>query len=261
MSDPMRGSGNADTRLTDPNPSEVGSVRIETTDTDTSDDTKDEAKARANEVKQTAQQEGQRVQEEVKHQASNFLSQVTDQARQQAETQTSRFADFLSSLADQAEALTEGRMDDAGQFGQYAQQLGDQTRRFASSVEDRGFSGLIDDVQRFARRRPGVFLLGAAAAGAAVGRFGRAAKDAGDDSSSGPAGQLPANTSGSDDSGNRIAHRSAGPAGRTAGTVPPPATGTGTGTGTGTVDDPTTGNVISPEPGRVSSTQEGRRRG
>lgn len=245
MSDAMRGSCNADTRLTDPNPSEVGSVRIETTDTDTSDDKKDEAKARANEVKQTAQHERQRVQQEAKHQVSNLLSQATDQVREQAETQTSRFAGFLSSLADQAEALTEGRMDDAGQLGQYAQQLGDETRRLASAVEDRGFSGLMDDVQRFARRRPGVFLLGAATAGAAVGRLGRAVKDAGDDSSDGSTGQLPASTSGSGDSGNRIAHRSAGPVGRTAGTV----------------DDPTTGNVISPEPGRVSPTEGGRSRG
>ena len=44
---------------------------------------------------------------------------------------------------------------------------------FASRLEDRGIEGVVDDVARFARRRPGVFLLAAAGAGFVVGRFVR----------------------------------------------------------------------------------------
>jgi hypothetical protein len=37
-----------------------------------------------------------------------------------------------------------------------------------------GFDGMVNDVQRFARRRPALFLVGAAALGLAVGRLIRA---------------------------------------------------------------------------------------
>lgn len=254
MSDVMRDPGDAETGLTDPNPSEVGAVRIETAQTDDTNDTTAEAKDRAGDVKETARHEGQRVQEEAKRQTRNLVHQVSDQLREQAEGQTSRFAGFLSTLSEQAQALTEGRMDEAGQLGQYAQQLGDETGRLARTIEDRGFHGLLDDVQRFARQRPVAFLLGAGAAGVAVGRLGRGAKDAGTDSSSRSAGQLPAETSRGADDAVRIAHRSGVAVGATEGSVPPPAPGTGT------VDDPVTGNVIAPDPGRVR-TESGRLRG
>ena len=45
--------------------------------------------------------------------------------------------------------------------------------RSPSRLEDRGIEGVVDDVSRFARRRPGVFLLAAAGAGFVVGRFVR----------------------------------------------------------------------------------------
>jgi len=37
-------------------------------------------------------------------------------------------------------------------------------------VQNRGMEGLVDDLQRFARRRPGVFLFATAVAGFAAGR-------------------------------------------------------------------------------------------
>jgi hypothetical protein len=54
-------------------------------------------------------------------------------------------------------------------------------------VSERGFDGLVDDVQSFARRRPGVFLAAAAATGFVAGRLFRgaqAAANAGSGSSS-----------------------------------------------------------------------------
>ena len=49
-----------------------------------------------------------------------------------------------------------------------------QVEGLASRLEQRGPQGLMDDVTRFARRRPGVFLSGAVAAGFVVGRVVRA---------------------------------------------------------------------------------------
>ncbi|GAC1503859.1 MAG: hypothetical protein NVS1B14_09480 [Vulcanimicrobiaceae bacterium] len=46
---------------------------------------------------------------------------------------------------------------------------------FADSLSSRGYDGVMQDVKGLARRRPGLFLLGAAAAGFGVARLARAA--------------------------------------------------------------------------------------
>ena len=63
---------------------------------------------------------------------------------------------------------------DGSPAGQIVRRLGEGGRRAADYLEDRGPEGLLDDVQEFARRKPGTFLLIAAAAGFAIGRLGRA---------------------------------------------------------------------------------------
>ena len=63
------------------------------------------------------------------------------------------------------------------------QQVAEQARGLASQLDDREPSELLEDVRRFARRRPGTFLLGALAAGIVVGRLTRGAKAAQDSSS------------------------------------------------------------------------------
>jgi hypothetical protein len=60
-------------------------------------------------------------------------------------------------------------------------------------VQQRGYDGMVEDAQRLARRRPGVFLAGAAVAGFAIGRLLRSAKDGDNAESDTPA--LPQTTS------------------------------------------------------------------
>jgi hypothetical protein len=97
----------------------------------------------------------------------------------------------LRGLAGQIQALVEGRRDEAGAAGDYARQAGDKVNQLAGRLEQGGFDGLVDDVRRFARQRPGLFLVGAAAAGFAAGRMIRASRG-GDDGESfagdGPSG-------------------------------------------------------------------------
>jgi hypothetical protein len=50
-------------------------------------------------------------------------------------------------------------------------QLADTVSGAASRIGDGGYQGAIDDVKRFARNRPGMFLLGALGAGFVVGRM------------------------------------------------------------------------------------------
>jgi uncharacterized protein YjbJ (UPF0337 family) len=139
----------------------------------------------ARNVAGTAKEQAGNVAQEAKSQARNLVSEARGTLKGQAESQTQRAGQAAHGVAESLQALTEGRMDEAGPFGDYAQQAAEQVRRFAERIDRQGFDGLLDDVQRFARRQPVTFLIGAAVAGFAVGRVARGARDAGQGSNGG----------------------------------------------------------------------------
>lgn len=136
------------------------------------------AAEQAREVVGTAAEQARTLAGQAKDQARTVIQDAAQQARDQSEQQARRAAGSLRQTGDQLRALAEGRPDEAGQAGEWARQLAEQLSTVAQRVEDGGVEGVLRDVSRFARRRPGVFLLGAAAAGFAVGRM---IKNAGSD--------------------------------------------------------------------------------
>ncbi|MBA2337953.1 MAG: hypothetical protein H0V96_09390 [Acidimicrobiia bacterium] len=111
---------------------------------------------------------------EAKDQLASLVSQGRQEVRQQAEQRTAQFVGQLRSLSEQVTALAEGRPDTGGSLVGYLNEAQNRIRGLASRLEQGGPQGLVDDVTRFARRRPGVFLTGAVAAGFVVGRALRA---------------------------------------------------------------------------------------
>jgi hypothetical protein len=95
--------------------------------------------------------------------------------RTQAEEQTRRVAQNLRQMSEQLKTMAS--QSESGPARDLVHRAAHHGARAADFIESRGPSGIVDEVQRFARRRPGLFLLGAAAAGAAIGRLTRAAKD------------------------------------------------------------------------------------
>lgn len=59
------------------------------------------------------------------------------------------------------------------EVAQQAQSVASTVADETSHVGTTGFDGMVDDVESFARRRPGAFLAGAAVAGFAASRLGR----------------------------------------------------------------------------------------
>lgn len=136
----------------------------------------------AKDVAHEASEQLHQVAEDASAQARELLHQATSELKTQAGAQTERAAGGLHTLAGQIEALVNGRPEEAGPVADYARQLNGKVEELASRLEQRGPEGLLDDVQRFARRRPGAFLAGAAAAGFLASRFFRgnqAAQDGG----------------------------------------------------------------------------------
>jgi hypothetical protein len=151
--------------------------------------TKDRVKDQGREVARTASDEAGQVAGTVKEQAAEVRHEVAvqgqevvarakEQFRNQADTQAREASEGLRRLGGQARALADGRVEDAGPFGGYLRQAGDRIDGMASRLEERGAEGVLSDVQDFARKRPGLFLAGAAVAGFAVGRMIRGARDA-----------------------------------------------------------------------------------
>jgi hypothetical protein len=127
-----------------------------------------------------------------KEEGRNVVHETRNQLREQAAAETARVADGLRNLGAQMQALAEGRAEEAGDAREYARQAASTVQGWAGRVESRGIQGLTEDMEHFARRRPGVFLAGAAAAGFVLGRFLRGASASNDNASRAPQpGPLP----------------------------------------------------------------------
>ncbi len=151
--------------------------------TDKARETKDLAMGEAKNVGQTAAQAGSQVAsvatdqaKEVAHetqrQAKDLLDQGRTQVRQQVVSQQQKAGQSLSSLAQELRALADGTSEGApGPARDLLQQASSSVESFASMLQNREPADLLDEVRNFARRKPGLFLLGAAAAGVLAGRL------------------------------------------------------------------------------------------
>jgi vacuolar-type H+-ATPase subunit H len=152
----------------------------------TEESTMDQAKDQAREVAQSAGEQAGEVRDSVVEQASHVADEVKTQGREvlertkvqvrrQGEAQAQQVAGSLRKLSEQAQALADGRAEEAGPVLDYVRQASARLQGMASRVEERGAQGLLQDLEDFGRRRPGTFLAGAALAGFVVGRVVRSA--------------------------------------------------------------------------------------
>lgn len=133
----------------------------------------DEATQQAQGVAATVTEETAHVAHEAADHARDLATNAKEQLHRQAREQTDHLGGVLGELGDRVHALADGRPEDAGAVGDYTERIADQVDGLAARVSTAGFDGIVDDVQSFARRRPGAFLASAAVAGFTVSRLGR----------------------------------------------------------------------------------------
>jgi len=153
------------------------------------------AARQARQVGASAKEQADQVRGEVVDQAQTLAEEGRSQLEAQAKTQSRRLADTLSGLGDEVFALAEGRPDDADTLRPYVSDAAaavydaaDRVYSLATDIDEQGLTAVLDDLQAFARRRPGAFLLGAAVIGFGVGRAVRASKGEDDGESTPMAG-------------------------------------------------------------------------
>ena len=115
-------------------------------------------------------------------QARNLLDELRENVRQQVGTQRSGLAQTLDGYANELRQMAE-RSDTDGPATEAVRQIASRLGDLKGYLE--GDGDVAADVRRFARRRPGTFLLACAAAGVLAGRATRGAAAARDADRSG----------------------------------------------------------------------------
>ncbi|MBB3676159.1 hypothetical protein [Modestobacter versicolor] len=145
--------------------------------------TKDVAKDEASNVASTAAQAGsqvastaadqaKQVTQETKRQAQDLIQQGRSQLQDQARNGQQKAGEGISGIAQQLRTMVEGGGETpSGPAADLVRQAGDKLEELATWVQAREPGDLVDEVRAFARRKPGVFLLGAALAGVVAGRL------------------------------------------------------------------------------------------
>lgn len=137
---------------------------------------KDTAAGAAQQVAGTAKEQAGNVVGEAKAQASNLLDQVRGEAGSQVGNQKDRISNLAHSYAKELGSLASGSPQD-GAVKNLVQDLSARLGGAGHWIENHEPADVLEEVRRFARRRPGAFLLSALAAGVVVGRLTRGAVD------------------------------------------------------------------------------------
>ncbi|WP_225636319.1 hypothetical protein [Streptomyces solaniscabiei] len=152
--------------------------------------TADQAKQAASQVAGTAADQARSVVGEARQQAGTVLEDMRSRAMNEAEGQTKRAAGQLRQWASDLSGLAAHARDDSPARSLVAH-AADRGSQAADYLDERGVEGIVGDLQRFARRRPGAFLGGALLAGLAVGRMAKATGAASGNDGQGPGGPAP----------------------------------------------------------------------
>ena len=139
-----------------------------------------EAQSAARDVAGTAQQEARNLKEEATGQARNLAESARQEATSQLSTQKDRLAAQSRGISEDLDRISRGERPESDLVNQAVSMLSQRARRVTEQLETKEPLDLLDDVRRFAARRPGTFLAIAAGIGLLAGRMTRGLKDAHD---------------------------------------------------------------------------------
>lgn len=127
----------------------------------------------AGQVTESAKAHAAEVTGEARQQVSNLVGETRQQLRSTANEQTDRVAELLQGFGDQLEAMARGEKPPEGALVDLVQDGATRVQDLAGRLRTGGYEMAFRDAQRFARRRPGMFLASAFGAGLLAGRLFR----------------------------------------------------------------------------------------
>lgn len=142
------------------------------------DQLKDSAQSAAGDVAETAKDEAYAVKDEARDQAQSLIDNVQDEVNAQASTQQQRLAEQSRTVTNDLQRISRGEQPESDMVTRAVSSVTQQAENFTRQLETKEPRELLDDVRRFAARRPGTFLMLAAGAGLVAGRLTRGLRDA-----------------------------------------------------------------------------------
>ncbi len=130
------------------------------------------AKGSAQSVAATAKEEAAHVASEAKSSAQDLFHQAKSGLTSQAGTQQQKAAEGIRTISSQLQSMADAP-DQQGMASDLIRQAAGTTDTVASWLENKQPGDILGEVQRFARNKPGTFLLLAAGAGVLAGRLTR----------------------------------------------------------------------------------------
>lgn len=131
-----------------------------------------QAASAAQDVAHTAKEEVANVAAEAKSSAQDLLGQAKTGLTSQAGAQQQKAAEGIRNISSQLHSMASAP-DQQGVASDLIRQAAQRSESVASWLENREPGDLLGEVERFARNRPGTFLLLAAGAGVLAGRLTR----------------------------------------------------------------------------------------
>jgi hypothetical protein len=141
-------------------------------------------------VSETAKEEGRAVVDTAKHETGRLASEARAELHKQGDEQTRRLADQMRDLGQQLDGVQRGEAP-SGTVATVLSDAADRANRLSARLDQGGIDAVTSDVKAFARRRPGLFLLGAFGLGIVAGRTLRNADTHGVVEAAKPSGQEP----------------------------------------------------------------------
>ncbi len=129
---------------------------------------------KAGEVRSTLSDETRNVAQDAKEHARQMAHESRESLRSEASNQAARLASTLRDVGGQLRSMAQSQPA-GGMAIDVSRQLADAATRVAEKLDTGGVDAGLSDIKRFARRRPGLFVVGAIGAGFAAGRLLKAA--------------------------------------------------------------------------------------
>jgi hypothetical protein len=145
----------------------------QSTMTDKATEAASEGKQAAGQVAQSAVEQAHEVKDEAVRQARDLAGEARQQLSSQVGEQHKALVTNLRSLSSELGAMTRSTDEQSGVATELVGQAKDRVNGLADWLDGREPGQLLDEARRFARQRPGMFLLGALTAGVVAGRLTR----------------------------------------------------------------------------------------
>ena len=122
-------------------------------------------------VAHTAKDELHQVAHTATDQAGRVASGVRQRVRDEVDRQHRQVTDRVGAFAEELDTMARERPDTPA--SELVTMLAERSRSFADYLDRHGPEKVLHELQDFARRRPGTFIVAAVAAGFVVGRLGK----------------------------------------------------------------------------------------